>query len=137
MGAELTCPSAAYTHSIFPKRLVLHDAVETGPPPQLVPAAHLHNLPTQRLTCKAVDAWPTRFPLNFERFAAQGATSLRQHASERTDCCTGVGSRGETIFGGPVSSKSLWKKLAAAEHHCPAAVDFARLGLDLLRMPQE
>jgi hypothetical protein len=29
------------------------------------------------------------------------------------------------------------KKLGVSEHHCPAAVDFAWLGLDLLRMPQE
>ena len=86
-----------------------------------MPAAHLHNLPTQRLTRKAVDAWPARFPLDFERFAALLATSLRQHELEPTDCCIGVGSRGETIFGGQVAKLPLPKKMDAEVNLVAAA----------------
>jgi hypothetical protein len=95
----LTCPSAIYIHSIFPKRLALQDAVETGPPPQLAPAAHLHNLPTQRLTRKAINARPARFPLDLEGFVAQLAITLRHHTLKRIDYCTGVVTSGRETLG--------------------------------------
>jgi hypothetical protein len=79
---------------------------KTRPTPQLQPGLmrHLHNLPAQRLTPKAVDAWPARFTLDLERFAALLATSLQQHAAKVPILLRmGVPPRGETILGGQVS----------------------------------
>jgi hypothetical protein len=54
---------------------------------------HLHNLPTRRLTDKAVFALPAAFTLNLEHFAAKRARTLRLHGSSLAIRCTGVGCR--------------------------------------------
>jgi hypothetical protein len=68
---------------------------ETRPPPQLRTSLmrHLHNLPTRRLTDKAVFALPAAFTLNLEHFAAKRARTLRLHGSSLAIRCTGVGCR--------------------------------------------
>jgi hypothetical protein len=91
--------SHIHSQHFFPNVLVLQDAVETGPPPQLVPAAHRHNLPAQRLTRKAIDAGPTRFPLDFEGFAANLAITLRHHTLKRPIVAPGWSPRAEKLWG--------------------------------------
>jgi hypothetical protein len=103
---------------------------ETRPPPQLRTSLmrHLHNLPTRRLTDKAVFALPAAFTLNLEHFAAKRARTLRLHGSSLAIRCTGVGPRRERALRCRSPFSRSFKKFGVRE--------FARLqrfGCRLLR----